>query len=91
MVWEESFTDTMDQQKDKYCRWVLDQMESDLSLEAKIIKLRLQYFGHRVVPRLTVIISSRKIAVKRKHRKAKIKSPLKSIENLSMCSSGLKT
>ena len=44
-----------------------------------------------VVPRLTTIIRSRKITVKRKHRKTKIKSPLKCIENLSVHSNGLKT
>ena len=44
-----------------------------------------------MVPRLTAIIRSRKIAVKRKRHKAKIKSPLKCIENCSMHSNGLKT
>ena len=49
------------------------------------------YIHNTVVPHLMTIIRSRKIAVKRKHRKAKLKSPLKRIENPSMRSNGLKT
>ena len=44
-----------------------------------------------VVPRLTMIIRSRKIAVKRKHRKAKLKTPLKCTETRSMHSNEVKT
>ena len=41
---KESFTDTRDCQKDK--RWVLDQINLELSLKAKMIKLRLSSSGH---------------------------------------------
>ena len=54
-------------------------------------KQRLTNHRYSVMPHLTTIIHSRKIAVKRKHCKAKFKSPLKRIENRSMRSSGLKT
>ena len=44
-----------------------------------------------VVPRLTTIIHSRKIAIQWKHRKTKLKTPLKHIDTRSMRSSGVKT
>ena len=44
-----------------------------------------------VVPYLTTIIRSRKIAIKQKHRKTKLKTPLKCIETRSVCSNGVKT
>ena len=44
-----------------------------------------------VVSRLTTMICSRKIAVKRKHHKAKLKTPLKCVETHSMRSNGVKT
>ena len=46
---------------------------------------------HTVVPHLMTLIHSSEIAVERKHRKAKIKNPLKCIKTRLMCSSGLKT
>ena len=44
-----------------------------------------------MVPRITTLIRSSEIAVERKRRKAKIKSPLKRIETPSVRSSGLET
>ena len=60
-----------------------------MSWERDFIELWQFLAGCSVVPRLTAIIRSRKISVKRKCRKAKIKSPLKCIENHSMHSNGL--
>ena len=47
--------------------------------------------SNTVVPRLTAIIGSRKIAVKQKHRKTKLNTPLKRTETCSMRSNGVKT
>lgn len=46
MVLGESFADALDSQKDEQV--VLDEIKPELSLEAKITKLRLWYFGHIV-------------------------------------------
>ena len=51
----------------------------------------MQAFVDTVVPHLTTIICSRKSTIKRKHRKAKIKTPLNHIETRSMRSIGVKT
>ena len=44
MVLQESSTDTLNARKIN--KWVLEQIKADLSLEAKIIKLRLSYVWH---------------------------------------------
>lgn len=47
---EGSFLNTMDFQKAN--KWVLHQIKFEQSLEAKVIKLRMSYFGH-IIKRLT--------------------------------------
>ena len=60
------------------------------SMPSKLLKL-LACHSSTVVPHLTRIIRSRKITIKRKHRKAKIKPQMKRIETRSMRSNGVKT